>query len=906
MSVKIPILTDYDARGVKAAEASLSGLQKLGASAGASLRAALIPASLSVGALSAVLVSSVKAAMDDAAAQQQLAGVLKRTTAATADNVRQAEQFISSLSKQTATADDELRPALARLVMATHDQAAAQKLLVVSQDVAAASGKDLDTVTAALSKAYNGNYKALKMLDPSLSAVIKTGASFTDTMKVLAQTTGGAAVDAANSAAGRMKALHIAIGETKETIGAAFLPVVQKLSGELTGWLNKTENQERLQKAVNETVRVAGQVFAFLWPHIKRAAEFASKLADNLGGFDKAFELILGGLMVKKVISLADSIGGPKGLAGGLFNATQGITGSGGLLGALRLIPSVVGISLLISAVIPKSLKSLGQDTLSAAGLGGLGNLPLVGSLAQGATGVGRKLGEKIGIKSIDTGGYTSGSSEHAYYMAGLQSIAPPGGKLGSGSDTAAYAAGRRKAGTQSAYNAPTVAVKKKISRTLPDFNAKDYSFDNTTNNNNNDNSNKTAKSSTIYEDPIAGMAKAQKIWDKLVATIMRAKANADALTAQRVDIISTRMSQSNQFGPLSGFNAASIAADKNRVKAAAAKMKAAGEEAARIVGSAFATVVDKSMKAFNGETAAGLDRMSKQFDTQVAGIRARLATQLAAVTASLASTMDAISQQESALTPAEQALQAAEAARTQMMAARTLTDAEKQLADARTTGSESDIAKAEQDLADVRQNQAIDALTVQAKVERDAATERFRLARDNAQALATQTQDSYQLAAQAEEINAQNEYNTLTMNYKAERDLQEEHLALQLDALKTNLEKQPSAWEAIHGKVMSLFSDSFGPDYKTAGTNMGSAFVTGLLESFGKVGAAAIAATPSLTTAQTALASPAATITAAKPAAQTVINVNGVLTEANAGQAIVNALRRFNQVTGPINIKVA
>jgi hypothetical protein len=50
----------------------------------------------------------------------------------------------------------------------------------------------------------------------------------------------------------------------------------------------------------------------------------------------------------------------------------------------------------------------------------------------------------------------------------------------------------------------------------------------------------------------------------------------------------------------------------------------------------------------------------------------------------------------------------------------------------------------------------------------------------------------------------------------------------------------------------------------------------------------------------------PEATITSARSNATTVINVNGVLTEANAGQAIVNALRRFNQVTGPIQIKVA
>ena len=949
MSVKIPILTDYDARGVKQAEASLSGLQKIGASAGASLRAAFIPATIAAGALAGVLTSSVKAAMADAASQEQLAGVLKRTTAATADSIRQSEQFISSLSKQTATADDDLRPALARLVNATHDQVDAQKLLVISQDVAAASGKDLDTVTGALSKAYNGNFKALKMLDPSLAAVIKSGASFSETMTVLAKTTGGAAAAAANTTAGRMKALQISIDETKETIGAAFLPIVQKLSGELSGWLNKTENQERIQKAVNSTIKVAGQVVAALWPHIKKAAEFADRLAKSVGGWDKAFELILGGLLVRKVLGLADSIGGPKGLAGSLFKATQGITGSGGLLGALRLLTVPIGITLVISAVIPKNLKALGQDTLDAAGIGGLGRLPLIGSTVQGATGIGRKLGELTGNKSIDTGGYKSGTSEHSYYMAGLQSIAPPGGKLGSGSEIAAYNAGRRKAGTNKSFNVPQVAVDANRGRTLSGFAAKDYSTISggaSGSGGGGGGGGGGAKSPLFDGDPIGSMNKAHEIYKKLLATILKVKAIEDAVTANRAYVISTRMQQFNTFGPLSGgnvsgliaaqaakaqaatrtkldalsfklgltnqmgptsgFNAKSFADDRDRVQAAAEKLKKAGEDAARIVGGAFATVAAKSMRAFTSETAAGLERMAGTFDTQVAGIRSRLAVQLASVNAALASTMSALDRQEGALTPAEQALAAAEATRTQMLAARTLAGAESQLAAARTAGDQVDIAAAELALADVRQNQAIDALQILARDERDAARDRFKAARENAQALAAIEQQNYQTAAQIEEDAAQKSYNQLVKNYRSERDLQEEHLALELEALKTSLEQQPTAWQAIHEKVMSLFSDTFGPDYKTVGANMGSSFVTGLLESFGKVGAAALAGSPSLTTAGALLTSSDATVTTARPAATTIINVAGVLTEAQAGQAIVNALRRFNQVTGPIQIKVA
>jgi hypothetical protein len=105
----------------------------------------------------------------------------------------------------------------------------AQELLVQAQDIAASTGNDLATVTDALSKAYNGNMKGLRSLDASLIPVIKDGASFTEVMEMLAYTTGGAAAAAAETAEGKMRNLSIQIGEAKESIGAALIPVVERL-----------------------------------------------------------------------------------------------------------------------------------------------------------------------------------------------------------------------------------------------------------------------------------------------------------------------------------------------------------------------------------------------------------------------------------------------------------------------------------------------------------------------------------------------------------------------------------------------------------------------------------------------------------------------------------------------------
>jgi uncharacterized membrane protein YgcG len=104
-----------------------------------------------------------------------------------------------------------------------------QQLLTQSQDIAISTGNELSVVVDAVSKAYNGNMKGLKALDPSLMDVIKSGASFNDVMSTLAATTGGAATDAANTAAGKMRGLKISMDEAKESIGAALLPTIEKL-----------------------------------------------------------------------------------------------------------------------------------------------------------------------------------------------------------------------------------------------------------------------------------------------------------------------------------------------------------------------------------------------------------------------------------------------------------------------------------------------------------------------------------------------------------------------------------------------------------------------------------------------------------------------------------------------------
>jgi hypothetical protein len=229
MAINIPIITEYVGSGVDKAIKEFKQLETVGKKAQFAIKKAAVPAAAALAGLGAVAFDAVKGAMEDAAAQEQLARNIRGVTNASDKAIKKNEDFISSLSMATATADDELRPALAKLVVGTENLEEAQQGLKLAQDIAAGTGKDLATVSEALSKAYAGNDKGLKALDPRMKTLLKDGLDVEGAMSVLADTFGGDAAAAADTAEGRFKRLSIGLAETKESIGAALLPAIQAI-----------------------------------------------------------------------------------------------------------------------------------------------------------------------------------------------------------------------------------------------------------------------------------------------------------------------------------------------------------------------------------------------------------------------------------------------------------------------------------------------------------------------------------------------------------------------------------------------------------------------------------------------------------------------------------------------------
>ena len=229
MALAIPIISTFDGGGVSKAINEFKNLEGAGKKAQFAIKKAAVPAAAALAGLAVVLGDAVSGAIEDAAAQDLLANSLKKTTGANDAQIASVEDWITAQGQLLGISDDKLRPTLNRLARATGSVTTAQELATQAMDIAAATGKPLETVVGALEKAYGGNLAALGKLAPEYRQMIKDGSTFEDVMYALAQTTGGAAADAAETTAGKFARLKLGFDETKESIGAALLPAVEKL-----------------------------------------------------------------------------------------------------------------------------------------------------------------------------------------------------------------------------------------------------------------------------------------------------------------------------------------------------------------------------------------------------------------------------------------------------------------------------------------------------------------------------------------------------------------------------------------------------------------------------------------------------------------------------------------------------
>ena len=334
-------------------------------------KAAIAFAAAGVAAL-AFAADAVKAAALDQAAQEKLAETIKATTNATAAQVAGVEDYITKTSIAIGVTDDELRPAFSRLVRSTKDVDEAQRLLNLALDLAAVSGKPVETVANALGKAYDGNTTALAKLGLGLDQNLLKSKDNEAIIKSLEATYGQFAEGAAETAAKKFERIRIATDEAKESIGAALLPIVEELSAyvletmvpNLESFINALTGEGSLTEATEDGTDGAYK----FGEQVKKVIKTVIALKDEL-------KLVAAVLLTVFVVSkIAAAVSGTIALIKGLiltYNALKASAIVAGIAQAFALNPLLgLGAVALAASILAGANALARQYDTDVSGLG--------------------------------------------------------------------------------------------------------------------------------------------------------------------------------------------------------------------------------------------------------------------------------------------------------------------------------------------------------------------------------------------------------------------------------------------------------------------------------------------------------------------------------------------------------
>ena len=319
---------------------------KFGKAAGLACAAAGAAAVAYAGKLA---IDGVKAAIEDEAAQIRLATSLKNVTGATDAQIKATEDYILKTSLAKGVTDDELRPSLDRLVKATKDVEAAQKLQTIAIDVAAGSGKSLEAVTNAMARAAEGNTASLGRLGIGLSKAELASMSMEEITAKLAKTFEGQASKQAETFQGKMDRLKIAFDEGKETVGVFILDaitpmidfIVQKVVPGVQMFIDSIGGEKGISKALNGFVTAAKSIFIPVFQGIKSAFDnIKGAVSDNKEEFQALLEFIqkyvapfLGGVFKLAIQGIGTAIATVVDVVGALIRGFQTLISLGSKIG---------------------------------------------------------------------------------------------------------------------------------------------------------------------------------------------------------------------------------------------------------------------------------------------------------------------------------------------------------------------------------------------------------------------------------------------------------------------------------------------------------------------------------------------------------------------------------------------
>ena len=253
--------------GISQAQGGLTGLA-------GSMKNVLGPAAIGAGIAVAGLatklaIDGVKAAAEDEVSLAKLTKTLENLKLA--HSTEEIDTFIDSLEQSVGYLGD-LRPAYDRLIRSTKDSTEANRLLTLSLDVSAGTGKSVEAVAEALGKAYDGNTGALGRLGAGIDKTTIASGNMNEITGVLAETFGGQASAQADTFNGRMQKLQRASEQLTEAFGQGLLKGLEAATG---GTDDLVKSMENLEVSLESAGVISGKVITQM---VKDTTEFAKVL----------------------------------------------------------------------------------------------------------------------------------------------------------------------------------------------------------------------------------------------------------------------------------------------------------------------------------------------------------------------------------------------------------------------------------------------------------------------------------------------------------------------------------------------------------------------------------------------------------------------------------------------------
>lgn len=213
---------------------------------------------------------ATQAAIEDQASIKRLSQTLMNNIPAWDGNTEALDKYIDAQA-DFGFSDDEVRDSIGQTIGITHDLTKSMELNSLAQDLARSKNIDLATATDIVTKAAQGNSKALKTLGIDVGKTTDA----TVILNRIQQNVKGSAEAWAGTMEGRLKTAQIKWNETVEKAGYTLLPVL-------------TDALDALVKFAPTFTAVLGTIGDAM-RGIGDAAEFATAQINKLLGREREF-----------------------------------------------------------------------------------------------------------------------------------------------------------------------------------------------------------------------------------------------------------------------------------------------------------------------------------------------------------------------------------------------------------------------------------------------------------------------------------------------------------------------------------------------------------------------------------------------------------------------------------------